>query len=167
MPPKRITPASVGADDTSHSQVDTKKKKEELSDLEKANLEIERLKKELEESKKTPPAQAPQAPGNRVDLSQEKENITQVIKTQKQLLVEKLNKQPQVQVMIPLGIGEKPGVATHEVGINGVVFVFPKGKMIMVPETVAKLIADHFNVTFAAGEEFRADRDKDTQDALT
>lgn len=68
-----------------------------------------------------------------------------------------LDKQPRVSFMIPLGIGEKPG-AVHEVGINGYNQVYPKGKMIEVPQSIYELLASHFNITSEVGQQWRLDR---------
>lgn len=121
---------------------------------------IEKLEEKLETMSKPVVSQQ-----EAVSRQEELKRIEMASKTQKQLLVEKLNRQVKRSIMIPLGINEKPG-ATHEVGINGVVFVYPKGQMIEVPDTVFRLIADHFNITSAAGQDMRIDRDDNVVKAL-
>lgn len=99
-------------------------------------------------------------------IQEEIKRIEESSKTQRELLVARLKKQEQMGIMIPLGINEKAG-ATHEVGINGVVFVYPKGTMLKVPETVYNLLADSYNITASAGMEMRADRDENIMKALS
>lgn len=120
---------------------------------------IERLQEKLDLLEKAP------KPVSEMTRQEELRRIDQASKTQKQLLVEKLNSQPKVTFMIPLGINEKKG-ATHEVGINGVVFVYPKGQMIQVPQTVFELLRASYDITVAAGEDLRIDRADDINDAL-
>lgn len=120
---------------------------------------IEKLENRLD--KMDMPAKAP-----KLSAQEELRLTEEASKSQKQALIEKLNKQPKFAMMIPLGINEKPG-GTHEVGINGVVFVYPKGQMISVPETVFKLLSDHFNITNAAGKDMLIDRDDRVAEALS
>lgn len=121
---------------------------------------IEKLEDRLDKMDNVP-AKAP-----KLSAQEELRLTEEASKSQKQALIEKLDKQPKFAMMIPLGINEKPG-GTHEVGINGVVFVYPKGQMISVPETVFKLLSDHFNITNAAGRDMLADRDDRVLEALS
>lgn len=87
-----------------------------------------------------------------------------------------LSKQAKVRMFIPLGIGEKKGSkgAYESVTINGFRMVFPKGEYVTVPESVAAILEEHYNMTpenTAAGEAFRLDRPRvqdgmSTEDAL-
>jgi hypothetical protein len=163
---KQIKPEDFGSPDNVKNEekgveaVKTQENKEpsSLEDLVKsqANL-IERLEERLNSVDKKAPVLSPQEEARKIELSS---------KSQRQALVEKLNAQPKFAMMIPLGINEKPG-GTHEVGINGVVFVYPKGQMISVPQTVFELLSAHFNITSSAGQEMRADRDDAVTQALS
>lgn len=62
-----------------------------------------------------------------------------------------------MNVLIPLEMGEKKGIAAHEVGINGVCFIIPKGAYVSVPSNVGKLIIDAFDQTTVALDQNRID----------
>jgi hypothetical protein len=150
------TDKAAGTDNTSED-----KEPSSLEDLVKSQARlIEKLENRLDsmdkKSGKTP-ALSPQEEMKRIELAS---------KSQREALVEKLNAQPKFAMMIPLGINEKPG-GTHEVGINGVVFVYPKGQMISVPQTVFELLSAHFNITSSAGKDMLVDRDEAVNQALS
>lgn len=74
----------------------------------------------------------------------------------------KLAKQPKVRIFIPLGIGEKKGKhATESVTINGYRMVLPKGEYVTVPQGVADIIEEHYNMSpenTEMGEQYRLDK---------
>lgn len=72
-----------------------------------------------------------------------------------------LAKQPKVGIVIPLTKGEKAGVATEYVAINGYPFYIKKGVQVFVPQAVATLLlnlmgVEHSDSSF--GQSMRADR---------
>lgn len=76
-----------------------------------------------------------------------------------------LDKEAQVQIMIPLAQGEKNG-ATHDCYINGYKVTVKKGAMVSVPESISKLIAQHYEIEMMAGSEFLVDSDNSKSEAL-
>jgi hypothetical protein len=76
-----------------------------------------------------------------------------------------LNSQPKVSIMIPLEKGEKKG-ATQPFCINGYKFKVPKGMMTQVPEQVAEMIAERFNVELEIRGQSLDQRDTETKKAL-
>ena len=74
---------------------------------------------------------------------------------------EKLAKQSKVGIVIPLTKGEKAGVATEYVAINGYPFYIKKGVQVFVPQGVANLLLDLMGVEHADskfGQSMHADR---------
>ena len=71
----------------------------------------------------------------------------------------------QIMFMVPLAQGENSG-ATHKCFINGQKYVVQKGVMVQLPESVATLLANHFNVTLNAGANMLIDGDKEKEKAL-
>jgi hypothetical protein len=69
-----------------------------------------------------------------------------------------LKNQPKVRIMVPLEIGEKRG-AYQTVTINGCVFNLMKGVMVEVPEQIAKIIEESFQLTAEVGQELLLDRE--------
>lgn len=76
-----------------------------------------------------------------------------------------LESEPKVHFMIPLAEGEKPG-AVHDCFINGAKYTVKKGIMTQVPESIAALLANHYQVGMEAGQDFRVDLNANKQDAL-
>jgi hypothetical protein len=73
--------------------------------------------------------------------------------------------QPKVSIMIPLERGEKKG-ATQPFTINGYRFNVPKGQMIQVPEQVAQMVSERFNVDLEIRGKSIENRDQDARSAL-
>lgn len=71
---------------------------------------------------------------------------------------EALMKQNKVRIMVPLEIGEKRG-AYQTVTINGCVFNLMKGVMVEVPEQIAKIVEESFQLTAEVGQDMLIDRD--------
>lgn len=76
-----------------------------------------------------------------------------------------MDKRPKVRFMIPLGINEKPG-AFEEVFINGYRWTIKKGVMVDIPDRVADLLAQKYQIETESGKEMRLDRARDVEDAL-
>jgi hypothetical protein len=76
-----------------------------------------------------------------------------------------LAKEPEVNFLVPLAEGEKPG-AVHEVFINGYKMTVPKGVMTIVPKPVAELLGESYRINATAGAEFRLDLNADKQSNL-
>jgi len=89
-----------------------------------------------------------------------------VMKSQKQMTIEGWEKEPMVSCYIPLNFGEKRG-STHEVCVNGVVVVYPKGKRFDAPKSVADLIDNYLDSVAHAGDESAIDRSAEVEAALT
>lgn len=77
-----------------------------------------------------------------------------------------LSKETQVNFMIPLADGEKAG-ATHDCFINGYKVTVPKGRMCIIPQSIANLLAETYRVQAEAGSEFRLDFNDDAHDRLS
>lgn len=73
--------------------------------------------------------------------------------------------QSRVQFMIPLGFGEKRG-AYETVIMNGYRLNIMKGVLVQLPQQVAELLAESYQMTAAAGQEFLIDRDDAIKDTL-
>ena len=78
----------------------------------------------------------------------------------------KLNAGPMVRFFIPVSPGEQPG-ATEMVQINGYKLTIKKGVMVTIPEAMANVLAQHFNIEMNAGADMRSDRKQDIADALS
>lgn len=78
---------------------------------------------------------------------------------------EHLATQQKVHFMIPLGEGEKDG-AYETVQINGYKMTIKKGTMVVIPQQVAEILADHYRISSEVGQEWRIDRDNATEKAL-
>ena len=67
------------------------------------------------------------------------------VKTKAEQMKAYLDSQPKVSILIPLEKGEKRG-AVQSFCINGYKFYVPKGTMTVVPEQIAQMIAERFDV---------------------
>jgi len=76
-----------------------------------------------------------------------------------------LDKQNKVTILIPLEKGEKKG-AVQPFCINGYRFTVPKGTMTQVPEQVAQMISERFNVELEVRGQSLDQRDSETKTAL-
>jgi len=72
---------------------------------------------------------------------------------------------PQINFIIPLSDGEKPG-AFDTVQINGYKMIIQKGVMVTIPLPCAELLAAKYRINLEAGAKSRIDRNVDVQDAL-
>lgn len=79
-------------------------------------------------------------------------NINQIAADTKAIL----DKRPKVSIMLPLEPGEKKG-AYDTARINGYRYQVLKGAMVMVPDCVAELFAEKYNIALNAGSEKRLD----------
>lgn len=78
-----------------------------------------------------------------------------------------LDAQPKVRILVPLEGNEKLG-AFHPVTINGYRLNVPKGVYVAVPQTVADIISEAFNVYEQnSATAMRTDRDEKVDAALT
>lgn len=59
---------------------------------------------------------------------------------------------PKVMISLPCYIGEKPGVSEDSACINGYRWTVKKGVMVKVPEPVARLFMDHYNIQMSETE---------------
>ena len=70
-----------------------------------------------------------------------------------------LDAQPKVRIMIPLQNGEQPG-SVQEFNINGYRIAVRKNVMVDVPEQIAQMIAERYQIETTAGANMRLDRAK-------
>lgn len=73
--------------------------------------------------------------------------------------------QPKVQFLIPLGFGEKRG-AYETVIMNGYRLNIMKGVLVQIPQQVATLLADSYQMTAEAGSDFLLDRADAVKESL-
>ena len=92
-------------------------------------------------------------------------DIQQRVKTKAEQMKVHLESQPKVSILIPLEKREKKG-AVQPFTINGYRFTVPKGTMTQVPEQVAQMISERFNVELEARSQSIENRDKETKEAL-
>lgn len=92
-------------------------------------------------------------------VEKEKVVIDQVWTARARETQEALDAQPKVRIMIPLQNGEPIG-SIQEFNINGYRLTVRKNVMVDVPEQIAQMIAERYNIELTAGQEMRADRPK-------
>jgi len=139
------------AEDTAEETTDEETTDEDESeDSEEAEEEVEAPKKA------TAPAKAP-APA-KVNVA---DDAASDIRSTKAIL----DAEEQVHFMVPLFEGEKPG-AVHDCFINGYKYSVKKGVMIMVPRSIAELLANHYKINAEVGADFRLDLNESKQNAL-
>ena len=78
---------------------------------------------------------------------------------------EKLNSEKKVNFYIPLGLGEKAGIA-ESVTINGYRTVIKKGVMVAIPLSIYKLLKNKYLVESSAGSEMLIDGSEKKVQAL-
>lgn len=100
------------------------------------------------------------------DLTSQLRVADRVDKARKQKLVEQLEKEVRIMMLIPKRESEIDGT-TLEVGINGVVFVYEKGQIYEVPQSIATLIMEHLKTTGQAGKDLEINRSEAHRDALS
>lgn len=83
-----------------------------------------------------------------------------IVRTRKQLEAD-----VKVNFFVPLGQGEKKG-AIEQVWINGAEYKIPKGRMVSIPQTVANILAEHYQLTEEAGADKRIDGNEAAETAL-
>jgi len=87
------------------------------------------------------------------------------VKTKAEQMKAQLEAQPKVSILIPLEKGEKKG-AVQPFTLNGYRFTVPKGMMTQVPEQVAQMISERFNVELEVRSQSIENRDKEIKEAL-
>jgi hypothetical protein len=116
------------------------------------------------------PMPAPKAPVARVRsvaAGRAKEGrVDAALRGRAQTTKDILDRQPKVRFMIPLDMGEKKG-SYHEVQINGYILRIQKGVFVDIPQSVADLLAESFDLTNEAGSEYRIDREEKYLNALS
>lgn len=74
-----------------------------------------------------------------------------------------LDTQPKVSIWLPLTGGEKKGQAVEFVSINGYPYWIKKGTLVQVPQSVAELLINMYNIEVgdsSFGQSMRVDRQK-------
>jgi len=92
-------------------------------------------------------------------------DIKQRVQSKAEQMKAQLDSQSQVMILIPLEKGEKKG-ATQPFCINGYRFDVPKGVMTSVPEQVAQMVAERYQVELQVRSQSIGQKDKDVRDAL-
>jgi len=114
--------------------------------------------KEVENENETKAVKAPPQPS--------KTDIAERVKTKAEQMKANLEAQPKVSILIPLEKGEKKG-AKQPFTINGYRFEVPKGQMTQVPEQVAQMISERFNIELDVRSRSIDQKSSDVQDALS
>ena len=92
-------------------------------------------------------------------------SIQRRVKTRAEQTKVYLNSQPKVSILIPLEKGEKRG-AIQPFCINGYRFTVPKGKMTQVPEQVAQMISERFDVELDVRSQSLGQQNTEAKSAL-
>lgn len=80
---------------------------------------------------------------------------------------DRLDKQPKVAFMIPRNPLEIDGLAYETVQIDGFRMEIKKGVMVHLPQQVAEILAEKFNIETTAGNDKVLGRSQEVTDALT
>lgn len=88
------------------------------------------------------------------------------VKTKAEQMKEQLEKQPKVRMIIPLGQGENKG-STLTFCLNGYRIEYPKNTTIEVPQQIADMIREKFDIEANAGKEMLINRNEKVQGALS
>ncbi len=99
------------------------------------------------------------------DVAPERLNASSGLKSDIEVTRKNLAKEPTVHLMIPLN-GEKAG-SFEDVWINGFHTRVPKGVMSIVPQSIAELINNKYNIEQTVGAEFRLDLNPDKHDRVS
>lgn len=105
----------------------------------------------------------------RKEVSSQSHSATAIeskMKGQMQRTKEYLDKQPKVSFYVPLDSNETEG-AVETVQVNGYTYTIKKGETVNLPEPVARMIANKYNVKLKAGREKLLNRDDKVVDALS
>jgi len=79
----------------------------------------------------------------------------------------RLDKQPKVAFMIPRNPLEIDGLSYETVQIDGFRMEIKKGAMVYLPQQVAEILAEKFNIETTAGSDKLLNRAQDVTDALS
>lgn len=138
---------------------DTSKKNPLLHDEQKATPPVEPKKADTATTTKPTTAKAAAAP-TRGEATIQGQLVSDAENTRRIL-----EKRPKVRFMIPLGINEKPG-AYDEAYINGYRYTIKKGVFVDIPDRVADLLAQKYQIEMEVGKDMRLDRATDVSEAL-
>lgn len=98
--------------------------------------------------------------------NQEVVSMNEAMKGQAEAIERYFKNSKRVRMVIPLGENEDKG-STEFVGINGYNFYILKGKMVEIPEEVATLIANKYDMEMEIAEKYSLDRNDNVRSALT
>lgn len=87
------------------------------------------------------------------------------LKSDAQRMKEHLEAQPKVSFLIPLLPGEPEG-SYETVCLNGYLMQIKKGVLVELPEQVAEILANKYNVEMSAGSEKLVSRSPKVEEAL-
>lgn len=134
---------------------------------EESSDEPEQEKPKARTSPKKSPAKSNQAPKKAPQKAASNADVGIEYKKMSDQMKKHLQSQPKVQFMIPLAPNEKEG-AWESVQINGYRMVIKKGTMVTIPQQVAQILADHYQIQMEAGKEHLIqNKGQDVEDALT
>ena len=102
----------------------------------------------------------------KADKEEEIALVAETHKSKIDIMRDKLAAQPTVRMYLPLEGTEKAG-QTHPVTINGLRLNVPKGVRVDVPQQVADILDESFNMTQAAGQAFRLDVTRESKEGIT
>lgn len=119
----------------------------------------------------TPPVPAQQVAPSNLGITPPQPSPTHALTADALRTKEILNRDyPKVMISLPLYIGEKPGISEDSCSINGYRYVVKKGVMVWVPEPVARIFMDHYNIQMGeteTGQDALAHKTGDREAALT
>jgi hypothetical protein len=139
--------------------------------IEKALLEIEELKKQLDARNEALDKREKELDARSDELKKTPIHNTtpqeeEAYKTKAQKMKEFLWKQPKITIMIPLELGEKDG-AYLPVTLNGYRLNIRKNTYVEVPKPIADLLREILKQNEAAGYDFRTDVPRAPKDGVS
>lgn len=129
--------------------------------------EIEKTEKEILAEKKRIEKEALKRIKEEKEKKKESELKKYVVKgTSVPVMVEAFMQEDFVDFLIMKNPTEGKS-AVHEVAVNGMVFVFPKGKYFSAPMSIVNMLKEYFEVEGSSGDAYRVDRSSDNIAALS
>lgn len=138
--------------------------------VEKALLEIEEIKKQLDAQRKAQDEREKALDAREVKMNTPSPAIAREVearhKSKAEKMRENLHGQPKVTIMIPLAAGEVEG-STLSVTLNGYRYTIKKNVYVSVPKQVADVVMSSLKQTVAAGHDFRMDVERPAKNGIT
>jgi len=161
----RITEENISEVVNSPAPVEEEKAAEERSTEEvKADKAVKDVKEDVKEDVKKEENKKKNKGKNKkeqvVKVKANKKGIEMVGKRIEDKTRAALEQEEKVGFIVPRLPHEPEGI-THEVLINGVRYDIPKGKFVRIPKSIAKLLADHYNIKEEIGKEWDLEKNPD------